>query len=433
MSTTAPLSCGPTHADGRRVVIVGGGQAAGAALKRLRQLDYPGPLTLVSDEAQPPYERPPLSKEYLRGVERDLRWIAPGERPNEQLTINRTAVAGDAGARTITCDDGTQLPYDFLLLATGGTARRLATPGAELDNVHYLRRANDAVALRQSIEKCAQARQRLLVIGGSWIGLEVAAGAREAGVEVTVVEQQDQLCGRTLPASAARWLQALHVSRGVDVRLGTSVVSLDGNREVRSARLNSGVLLPVGAVIAGIGIAPNTLLAQRLSVLVRSGIVVDRHCRTSIPEIYAAGDVAEQACAWHENSLRIETWENANRQGAAAATHIAGLAGIGMHPPVPDHEQPPWFWSDQYDMNLQVLGAPTCGDAVLASPSSESGRLLIYLRGGLVVGSVGINRPHEMRRLRKLLTERPNLPRSELLQPSLGLPLVFPMKGKEHA
>ncbi|VTU23305.1 Rhodocoxin reductase [Variovorax sp. PBS-H4] len=420
MSATTPTASRAARAIGQRVVIVGGGQAAGAALRRLRQLDYPGPVALVSDEAHVPYERPPLSKEYLSGTERELRWVAPGHRPNERIATERTAVAGDVRTRTISCNDGTALEYDFLLIATGGMPRRLGMPGADLDNVHCLRHASDAIALKESIRRCSRMALRLLVVGGSWIGLEVAAAARGAGVEVTVVEQAEQLCRRTLPCAPAALLHALHAAHGVDLRLRTSVAGLDGGREVRRARLSDGSVLSVGAVVGGIGITPNTSLAQRLGLLVRSGIVVDRHCRSSVPEIYAAGDVAEQACHWHDDSLRIETWENANRQGETAAMHMAALATGTGEPEAPGRAAPPWFWSDQYDMNLQVVGAPVRGDAVLACQSSARERLFVHLRGDLVVGAVGMNKPREMRRLRKLLTERPQLPRSELLQEGFG-------------
>nr|WP_162573169.1 NAD(P)/FAD-dependent oxidoreductase [Variovorax sp. PBL-H6] len=236
------------------------------------------------------------------------------------------------------------MQYDFLLIATGGMPRRLGLPGADLDNVHCLRRASDAAALRQSIQRCAQMRLRLLVVGGSWIGLEVAATARGAGVEVTVVEPAQQLCSRTLPSAPAHLLETLHTARGVDLRLRTSVVGLEGDREVRSARLSDGSAFSVGAVVVGIGITPNTSLAQQLGLLIRNGIVVDRHCRSSVPEIYAAGDVAEQACLWHDDSLRIETWENANRQGESAAMHMAALAAGAAEPDAPDPGAPPWFW-----------------------------------------------------------------------------------------
>jgi NADPH-dependent 2,4-dienoyl-CoA reductase/sulfur reductase-like enzyme len=426
MSATATGFVHAAPAEGPRVVIVGGGQAAGAALRKLRQLDYPGPVALVSDEAHSPYERPPLSKEYLWGVEPELRWIVPGDRSNESLAIRRTAVAGDAAGKTITCDDGAQLRYDFLLLATGGLPRRLAVPGSDPGPIHCLRRADDAVALRRSIERCMRTRLPLLVVGGSWIGLEVAAGARDAGVDVVLVEQGERLCGRTLPALAATWLEALHASRGVDVRLRTSVLSLDGDGELRGAQLSDGSSLPVGAVVAGIGITPNTSLARRLGLLVRSGIVVDRYGRSSIPGIYAAGDVAEQACPWHAHPLRIETWDNANRQGEAAAMHIAGLASGAAAPEMPERPAPPWFWSDQYGLNLQVLGAPTCGDSVLAGEPGESAPLFIHLRNDAVVGAIGMNRPREMRRLRKLLTERARLQGAELAQEGFGCQRLDP-------
>ncbi|WP_038202881.1 NAD(P)/FAD-dependent oxidoreductase [Xenophilus azovorans] len=392
----------------RRVVIVGGGQAAGAALRTLRQLGYAGQVALVSDEVHLPYERPPLSKEYLWGKEHALRWIAPDAGANARCAIGRTALACDAASRTIALDDGSTLPYDVLLLATGGVPRRLSVPGSGLAGVHCLRSAADAAALRGSIARCAQQQRALLVVGGSWIGLEVAAGAREAGVEVILAEQGERLCGRTLPAAAADWLRDLHAARGVDLRLRTAAVRLDGeDGAVRSAQLSDGTQVQVGAVVAGIGISPNLSLARQLGLHVRSGIVVDRHGRTSAPHVYAAGDVAEQACPWHGAGIRIETWDNANRQGEAAARHIASLDDAGAAPDAAGHAAPPWFWSDQYGVNLQVLGAPTCGDEVLAGRSDGNGPLFVHLRDGAVVGAVGIDRARDMRRLRKLLAQRP--------------------------
>lgn len=409
-----------------RVVIVGGGQAAGAALKTLRQFEYAGAVVLVSDEAHAPYERPPLSKEYLWGTEDALRTVAPGCRANEQLLVDRSVVAGDVAARTLRCSDGSTLSYDALLLATGGVPRRLAVQGAELGGVHLLRRAADALSLRASIARCARERRSLLVVGGSWIGLEVAAGARAAGVDVTLVEQGERLCGRTLPAAAAEWLRQLHVSRGVDVRLGCSLRRLDGETDVRSATLSDGSVLSAGAVVVGIGIDPGTALARQMGLLVRSGIVVDRDCQSSVPGIYAAGDVAEQVCPWHGVPVRIETWDNANRQGARAAECIvrsaaaSGLAGPdsaahSRHPGASDGlsaaacAAPPWFWSDQYGVNIQVIGAPLCGASMLASEGDKDEPLFIHLRGDAVIGAVGFNRPREMRRLRKLLAERPEV------------------------
>lgn len=416
---TPPSSPRAAEARGRRrVVIVGGGQAAGAALRTLRLLDYPGPVTLLSDEAHPPYERPPLSKEHLQGKEKTLRWIAPGGGPNERLAIGCAAVSGDARARTITCSDGSTIAYDVLLLATGGLPRRLAVPGGDLARVHGLRSASDCVALRQSIERCAQERRRLLVVGGSWIGLEVAASARAAGIEVTLLEQAPRLCGRTLSEEGAHWLHQLHASNGVDLRLNTSIVRIDGDSEAQSAKLSDGSELSVGAIAVGIGITPNIALGEGMGLHVRSGIVVDPYGLTSMPDIYAAGDVAEQACPWHGASMRIETWENANRQGEAAARHIAGVA---VEPGTARRTAPPWFWSDQYGFNLQVLGAPTCGDAVLTSMTGEHERLFIHLRSGAVVGATGINKTKDMRRLRKLLTERPVVRASDLTAEGLSV------------
>ncbi len=391
------------------IVIIGGGQAAGAAIRKLRELGHAGQVVLVSDESHLPYERPPLSKEYLWRIEQDLRCIAPGRQSNERMLLDSSATSIDPNAKTVTCANGTVLPYEALLLATGGRPRRLSIPGSDLANVHCLRTALDAGALRRSLDHCAATGQALLVVGGSWIGLEVAAGAREAGIEVVLLERGDRLCSRTLPTADAEWMQSLHTSRGVAIRLRTTLERLEGSCLAEHAHLSDGSRLKVGAVIAGIGIAPNVELAHQCGVHVRNGVVIDRHGRTSISGIYAAGDVAEQTCAWHGESVRIETWDNANRQGEAAAAHIAGVAGEGP-------ASVPWFWSDQYRINLQVVGSPLKGNTVISSQSDGPQRLSIHLRGGAVVGAVGINRARDMRRLRKLLGEQALLDEAALQQ-----------------
>ena len=396
----------------RRTVIVGGGQAAGAALRKLRELGYDGEVVLVSDEPYQPYERPPLSKEYLWRAGQDVRCVAPGRPANERLLLDLAAIAVDPQARTVQCADGTVLSYDALLLATGGQPRRLTVPGSELAHVHHLRTAADALALRSAVDHCASTGRPLLVVGGSWIGLEIAAGAREAGIPVVLLELGERLCKRTLPAVEAQWLHRLHVARGVNIRLRTSLARIEHctDAALHRAHLSDATFLDVGAVVAGIGIEPNVGLARQCGVLVRNGIVIDAHGRTSVPGIYAAGDVAERPCPWHGAPVRIETWDNANRQGEAAAAHIAGAPGSGT-------ASPPWFWSDQYGANIQVVGAPLKGDVVLAADGlAPEQRLSFHLRDGVVVGAVGINCARDIRRLRKLLDERTTLSGAALAQ-----------------
>lgn len=394
-----------------RIVIVGGGQGAGAALRNLRALGYPGMTTVVCAEPHHPYERPPLSKQFLQGTVglADLTLCRPGDphRADHPDHARETFLLGDAAeridvtARQVVLRSGATLPYDRLLIATGGEARRLTVPGAQLDNVCYLRTAADAERLRAALQACQAARAPVLIVGGGWIGLEIAAAARQLGLATTVVEAGTQLCGRSLPAAVAAQLLQMHRARGVDVRLQCGVAALHGVQGVAAATLADGSTLPAGLVVAGVGLVPNTTLAATAGIAVANGIVVDRDGRTSHPDIFAVGDVAAAPCRWHGATVRMETWNNATVQAIRATTAMLrdtgpdGVAG-------PEAEAVPWFWSDQFDLNLQILGAPLAADRSMVATEGD-GTLHLYARQDRLIGAIGINRGRDIRTLKRAL------------------------------
>ncbi len=386
------------------VVIVGAGQAGGWAARTLRKEGFAGTITLVGDEAWLPYERPPLSKTVLKGTAEpastqlftepdwatlDINWIA-----------NRSVRSIDRQARTLLLDDGSSLRWDRLILCTGGRSRNLTPEGME-EACETLRTIDDALRLRERL----RAARRLLVIGGGWIGLEVAATARELGLEVTLVETGDRLCARTLPQNVSAWLQDLHSGHGVRIMLNTSVVSVvkqpDGSFQVGVSQAGShGDAFDVDLVIAGIGMIANDELARAAGLECAGGIVVDASCRTGDPDIFAAGDVAVSPNSWIGRSCRLESWQNAQEQGIAAA-HSA-LGRTVLHDPIP------WFWSDQFGVNLQIQGVVSDADQVvtreLAGSLGDSRVIHFYLRSGRLRGVIGMNAAKEVRKSKKLIT-----------------------------
>ncbi|MBP0633156.1 MULTISPECIES: FAD-dependent oxidoreductase [unclassified Cupriavidus] len=393
-------------ASPQRIVIIGGGQGAGASLRHLRALAYGGITSVVCAEDQYPYERPPLSKDYLNGTTTlDALTLCKPENPREQFYLADTAERIDPAEKVVALRSGVSIPYDKLLIATGGEARKLVIAGADFPNVHYLRTVHDARRLRTALAACRAAQTLVLVIGGGWIGLEIAAAARQAGLATTLIEAAPQLCGRSLPAPVAAELLRAHQDRGVNIRLGCAIHALHGDDRATAATLSDGSTVPVGMVVVGIGLIPNTQLAADAALAVGNGIRVDVNGRTSDPHIYAVGDVAEFPCTWHGCAVRMETWNNANVQAARA---ISAMLQHAESPPAGDAV--PWFWSDQFDLNLQVLGAPLAGDGSLVSTDAEGGALHLYIKSTRLIGAIGINRARDIRILKRAVERDPQLP-----------------------
>jgi 3-phenylpropionate/trans-cinnamate dioxygenase ferredoxin reductase subunit len=382
------------------IAIIGAGQAGGWAAQTLRKEGFSGRIVLLGDEAHPPHERPPLSKAVLAGE-------APPESTRLQKAEAFEALALDwrpgarvahidRAARHIELAGGETVAYDKLILCTGGRARKLNSPGAESVAVHTLRTIDDALALAPML----MPGRKVVVVGGGWIGLEVAATARKKGAEVVIVEAQSRLCERTVPREMSEHLHALHLSHGTRVVLGASIRGLASSADGGCiVTLANGEALFCDAVVAGIGMVPNDELARDAGLECDGGVVVDARCRTSDPDIFAAGDVAVTPNPWAGRRLRLESWQNAQEQGIAAARAALGLEV--------DYQPLPWFWSDQHEMNLQIYGIPTQMHRVVArgAPGSTS-FVLFYLDGDVVQAALGPNAAKDLRFARRLIEQR---------------------------
>ncbi|MCU0883113.1 MAG: FAD-dependent oxidoreductase [Hyphomonadaceae bacterium] len=335
----------PVHS----VVIAGAGQAAVQAVTSLRAGGYAGAITMIGAEPVAPYQRPPLSKAYLSGAMSLERVVL---KPVEALVdegvtfIPDTRVLHlDRMARTVQASDATMHGYDALIIATGSHVRKLPVEGADLDGVHYLRSVTDADGLRPELV----AGRKMVVIGGGYIGLEVAAVARKAAMEVTVVEAMPRVLARVTTPQVSAFYEALHRAEGVTILTGTGVVRLTGAGRVDGVVLDDGRVLSADAVVVGIGIIPHTDLAADADLDVDNGISTDEDARTSDPRIFAIGDCASRPLVhYHGRRARLESVHNALEQAKLAAAAI-----LGQPRPV---VEPPWFWSDQYDVKLQTAG-----------------------------------------------------------------------------
>lgn len=336
-----------------KVVIVGGGLGGAKAAEALRDQGYGGSITLLSNEADPPYERPPLSKNYLAGhapfdeaLVHPLPWY--GEQ-DVDLRLSTSATAFDTDRHTVTLADGTTLGYDKLLLATGAMPRRLAVPGADASNVLYLRRHGDADAIRAVFGNGRQ----LVIIGAGWIGLEVAAAARDASTDVAVVETAELPLVGVLGPEIGQVFADLHASRGVRLCLGADLVEIivDGSGRASGVRLADGTRIAADAIVVGVGVVPDVALAEAAGLATDNGVLVDAWLRTSDPDVYAVGDIANQAHPTLGTRVRVEHWATALKQPAIAA---AALLGAGR--PDIGYAELPYFFSDQYDLGMEYIG-----------------------------------------------------------------------------
>jgi 3-phenylpropionate/trans-cinnamate dioxygenase ferredoxin reductase component len=392
--------------SGNGTLIVGASQAGLQLAVSLRQFGDTAPITLVGAELQPPYQRPPLSKEFLTGAA-DLGTLAlrtPAFYPDagidlvcgERITELALSRSGPAGSGVAATAAGRRLPFDRLALTVGARPRRLDLPGAQLDGICLLRDHADAADLRRRLASAA----RVVVVGGGFIGLEAAAAARALGrPSVTVVEAADRLMARAVAPVVSDFYRAAHLRRGADVRLSAAVAAFEGDRagRVTGVRLADGTVLPADLVLVGAGVLPRTELAEQLGLLCDGGIVVDSRARTSEPSVVAAGDCTVRPHPLTgQGRVRLESVQNAVAQAQVAAATLLGRSG--------DVTSVPWFWSYQGDLKLQIAGLSAGYDdfVVRGEPDSERFSVLYYRQGGLLAVDA-VNRPADYMAVRKAL------------------------------
>ena len=397
-----------------RIVIVGAGQAGGRAAEALRGLGYGGAVLLIGDEPHEPYERPALSKGVLLGEEPLARTlIRPRQWYEAQGIALRTGMRVAAIApvsQTVITADGEVLEYSKLLLCTGSRVRPLPGAPDSLRGVHYLRTLEDCARLAEALV----AGRRLVIIGGGFIGLEAASSALKRGAAVTVVERQPALLDRALPAPIASHVEWLHRDAGVRVHLGVPVARIRGEGSVESVELADGTVLPADLVLIGIGIIPNTELGEAAGASSSDGLVVDEHCRTSVANIYAAGDVTSHYNPFLERHVRLESWQNAQNQAIAAAHNMAGNARA--------YAEVPWFWSDQLGRNIQMVGVTEPGLEIVWRGDPRGGRAIAFgLREGRVRLAAAFDLGAEIRHARRLIESRAPVSAQRLCDPAVKL------------
>ncbi|HMN98674.1 MAG TPA: FAD-dependent oxidoreductase [Miltoncostaeaceae bacterium] len=398
----------------QRIVIVGGGLAGAKAAETLRGEGFDGDLTIVSAEGERPYERPPLSKEVLRG-EKDreaARVHEPGfyEAEDIALRLGEAATALDPAARTVTLEGGDVLPWDRLLIATGAEPRPLPVPGGDPPGVLTLRTLADSDRLRDA----ARSGGRLVVIGAGWIGCEAAASARELGAEVTVVEMADVPLAGVLGARVGGIFAALHREHGVELLTGARLEAVEGDGRAERIRLAGGRTIDCAAVLAGVGVVPRTALAESAGLAVDDGILVDATLQTAAAGVFAAGDVANALHPFYGRRVRVEHWANALNQGPAAARNMLGAGA--------PYDRLPYFFSDQYDAGMEYSGLASAADGVVIR-GDESARELIafWVAEGRVLAGMNLNVWDVNDRVQELIRSRAVVDPARLADPDVPL------------
>jgi 3-phenylpropionate/trans-cinnamate dioxygenase ferredoxin reductase subunit len=365
-------------------VIVGASLAGAKAAEELRERGFDGRVILIGAEGERPYERPPLTKDYLRGEsEREKAYVHSSdfyEQHEIELLTGPTVTAIDSAGSTIALDDGRELKYDRLLLSTGAEPRRISVPGAELEGVHYLRTLADCDVLRERLD----AGGRVAVVGAGWIGSEFAASARQRGLEVTLIDPLALPNERIFGPEIGGFYRDVHMKHGVELVLGEGVEALEGDRDVERVRTTTGRVIDCDFAVIGIGVSPRVNLAADVGAKIENGIVVDHQLQSTLPDVFAAGDVAN---AWHpllKRNIRVEHWANALNQGPAAARAMLGE-------PV-SYDRIPYFYSDQYDVGMEYSGYATSWDQVVFRGDPGSGEFIAFwLHERRVLAGMNVN------------------------------------------
>jgi 3-phenylpropionate/trans-cinnamate dioxygenase ferredoxin reductase subunit len=397
------------------VVILGAGHAGGTAAALLRQYGFEGPITLVGEEPIPPYQRPPLSKAWLKGeADADSLALKPLEFYGEHdidFRASTRAMSLNRGAKTVALSDGSEVSYDILIIATGARAIALPIPGADLAGVLFLRTAADAETLKATVGP----GKTLAVVGGGYIGLEVAASGRALGAEVVVLEREDRLLARVACNALSSFFKTCHEQHGVSFELGATAVAFEGkDGHVTGVTLADGRTIACDAVVVGVGAHPNDEIAKDSGLETARGIVVDLQARTADPSIFAIGDVAHRPMPIYDRMFRMESVPNALEQAKQAAAAITGR-------PAPVGEAP-WQWSDQYDIKLQIAGyAFDVDEIVLRGDPASSKFAVFHLKGDLVQSVEAINSPPEFMMGKQLILSRRRVDKQRLADTSVSM------------
>jgi 3-phenylpropionate/trans-cinnamate dioxygenase ferredoxin reductase subunit len=406
-------------------VIVGASLAGARAAAELRERGFDGRVLLVGSESEHPYERPPLTKDYLRGEsERSKAYVHDErfyERSEIELMTGMTATALDPDGSRLTLADGRLLGFDRLLLTTGAEPRRSAVPGAQLDGIYYLRTIADCDVLRQRLD----AGGHVVVVGAGWIGSEFAASARMRGLEVTVLDPGPVPLARVLGPEIGAFYRDLHQERGVELLLGDRVDSFEGDGKLTGVRTSAGRLIDCDFVVVGIGVLPRTALAADAGLEVDNGVVVDERLRTSAPNVFAAGDVANALNPFYGRHIRVEHWANALNQGPAAARAMLDEAV--------SYDRIPYFFSDQYDVGMEYSGYATDWDAVAFRGDRDGAEFIAFwLKDGHVVAGMNVNVWDVHDHIQGLIRSRRRLDVAALTDPDTPLEALLGGRATQH-
>ncbi|HBK91639.1 MAG TPA: pyridine nucleotide-disulfide oxidoreductase [Parvularcula sp.] len=397
-----------------QAVIIGAGQAGAQGAQSLRAAGYEGRIILLGEEPAAPYQRPPLSKAYLQGTLSADRLALKPEAFYAQngvdLRLGVKAAAIDRKNARVAIEGGEAIAYDRLLLATGAPPRRLHCPGTELTGVHYLRTIADCEGLRPVL---AGAR-RLVIVGAGYIGLEVAASARKAGREVTVLEAQARVLQRVAGPEISAFFESLHRAHGVDLRLGAALSHFEGRGRIERAALMSGETIDCDAALIGVGAMPAIELAKDAGLAIDNGVTTDEHAATSDPAIYAAGDCASHPSKLYGRRMRLESVPNAIEQAKVAAANMAGGSLV--------YDAVPWFWSDQYDVKLQTAGVAEGADETVVRGDPAAARFTVWsLKEGRVLAVDAVNDPGGFLAAKKIIAAKTPLDAKTLADPATDL------------
>lgn len=395
-------------------VVIGASLAGARAVETLRTDGFEGRIVLVGAEHRLPYDRPPLSKEVLTGQKNpDETQIHPAKfySDNEiELLLGTRASRIDAHGQRVELVGGLAVGADKVLICTGVTPRRPEIPGIDLDGIYYLRNVDDAIAIRERMGS----QSSVVILGGGLIGMELAASARACGAAVTVLERDAGVLRRVLATTIGERLARMHVGSGVEIRMNAKIDAIEGDGHVRRITMADGSVIEADLVLVGIGATPAVDIAEASGIEVDNGIVVDEFCATSMPNVYAAGDVTNHPNRTAGGRVRLEHWQNAQNQGIAAAHSMTGRGA-------PYHDVP-WFWSDQGETNIQVAGCPHRSDRVVWRGDPDSLEFsAFHLKDGVLIGAVGINKRRDVRMAMSLIDKQMSPDAAMLSDPAVDL------------